>query len=121
KPQPTGFLGSTAKAFDYSSSALGPGNTDISSVASEFAFNKSSSIPGTSDASSSLLSNPSFTGSTTTSFSQPLGSNSGSFSPTSSTFSSSGSSFNPASSAPPAIAAPILSAQPTGGLKAFKP
>ncbi|KAJ7022079.1 ANTH-domain-containing protein [Mycena alexandri] len=38
KTQATGFAGSTTKAFDYGSSALGPGGTDISSVASEFAF-----------------------------------------------------------------------------------
>ncbi|KAJ7098730.1 ANTH domain-containing protein [Mycena belliarum] len=127
KTQATGFGGSTTKAFDYGSSALGPGATDISGVASEFAFSKSggtngsTSGAGTSDTGSSSLFSSSLSG--TTGASSPAisftpsfggGMSSGSFSPTASTFGAgpsfgsspspafgtgaSGSGFNPSNS-----------------------
>ncbi|KAJ7625652.1 ANTH domain-containing protein [Roridomyces roridus] len=143
KTQATGFGGSTTKAFDYGSSALGPGSTDISSIASEFAFKggstsaTGSTMTGTSSdaGSSSLFSAPSFTGTTATSssLSSPGGGlggfSSGSFSPTVPSFGGSGSStpaFNPATSALNSPAGGFnspssLTSQPTGGAKAFKP
>ncbi|KAJ7754263.1 hypothetical protein DFH07DRAFT_959965 [Mycena maculata] len=143
KTQATGFGGSTTKAFDYSASALGPGGTDISSVASEFAFKNGGSGTGaggstTGTSSGSLFDAPSFTGNTSAtsqsssalSFSPPggFGGSSGSFSPTVSNSpafggnagSGSGSfggagAFNPATSA---LNSPASSSatSPTGGL-----
>ncbi|KAJ7742848.1 ANTH domain-containing protein [Mycena metata] len=121
KTQATGFAGSTTKAFDYGSSALGPGGTDISSVASEFAFSKNAggsgsgsgvngSATGTtaaSDAGGSSLFGSSFTGGTTAASSPAL-----SFTPSSGAFGAH-QGPGPGSSG--------LTTQMTGGMKAFKP
>ncbi|KAJ6504790.1 ANTH-domain-containing protein [Mycena vitilis] len=142
-PQATGFARSTTKAFDYGASALGPGATDISGVASEFAFTKNSGIAdgsasnGTgngsnttamSDAGSSLFGS-SYTGSgSTAATSSPAlsftpssggfggGGSSGSFSPTVSAFSPSAAGFNPANSV--LNSTPSGSPSPLGGFNA---
>ncbi|KAF7310065.1 ENTH domain-containing protein [Mycena indigotica] len=140
--QPTGLAGSAAKAFDYSKSALGPGATDMGSIASEFAFSKptSATTAPSSTASdtggSSLFS--SFTGTTTAT---SIGSPSIAFSTSSGSLSSPTSSFgggfdmsksalnNPssplsASTIPNSLSSisssSTLSAQTTG-LQGFKP
>nr|GAT53584.1 predicted protein [Mycena chlorophos] len=145
QPQATGFGGSSTRAFDYSKSALGPGATDMGSIASEFAFSKSAVAPPASSAASSSAASDaggsslfsSFTGTTATSLNTGSPSitfsttaSSGSFSPITPSglgggFDMSKSALNNPAPSPLSLssttAPSALSAQPTGLSGGFKP